>query len=139
MALQTAVEEENIKCVTQTLRHGVWQISFGNQTAKDTVLRAGLDIKKRHYECVELSGSRLQNAHPAEPSRSLVTCKMPDATIKSVLSKHGHVSSVHRRCYSFAPMIETGVRVFTVVNLKGTSYFVASWPLPNQILCQICR
>ena len=46
--------------------------------------------------------------------------EMPDATIKSVLSKHGHVSRVHRRCYSFAPMIETGVRVFTVVNPKGT-------------------
>ena len=86
MALQTVVEKENIKCVTQTLRHGVWQIFFGNQTAKDNVLRAGLDIKERHYECVELSGSRLQNTHPAGSSPSLVTCKMPDATVKSVLS-----------------------------------------------------
>ena len=124
MALQTVVEEENIKCVTQTLRHGVWQISFGNQTAKHTVLRAVLDIKERHYECVELAGSRPKHAHPAGPPPALVTCKMPyempDATIKSVLSKHGHVSRVHRRCYSFAPMIETGVRVFTVVNPKGT-------------------
>ena len=72
--------------LAQTLRHGVLQISFGNQTAKDTVLRAGLDIKERHYECVELSGSRPQNAHPAGPPPALVTCKMPyempDATIK---------------------------------------------------------
>ena len=99
-------------------------ISFGNQTTKDTVVRAGLDIKERHCECVELSGSRPQHAHPAGPPPALVTCKMPyempDATIKSVLSKHGHVSGVHSRCYSFAPMIETGVRVFTVVNPKGT-------------------
>ena len=118
MALQTVVEEENIKCVTQTLHHGVWQISFGNQTAKDTVLRAGLDIKERHYEWVELSGLP-QHAHSAGPPPALVTCKMPyempDATIKSVLSKHGHVSRVHRRCYSFALMIETGVRVLTVL------------------------
>ena len=101
MALQTVAEEENIKCVSQTLRHGVWQISFGNQTEEDTVLSTVLDIKKRHFECVVLSGLRPQHAHPAGPPPALVTCKMPyempDATIKIVLSKHGHVSRVHRR------------------------------------------
>ena len=92
-----------------------WQITLASETAKDTVLSKGMDGNGDHYECTALFGFRPDGA--ANPP-AFVTAKMPydmpDATIKSILTKYGQVTRVHRRLYAFAPAIETGLRMFTI-------------------------
>ena len=58
--------------------------------------------------------------------------EMPDGVVKSLLSSYGMVVAVRRRTYSFAPTIETGVRIFTVIEPKGT--FLTSVKIGQYVL-----
>ena len=58
---------------------------------------------------------------------------MPDEVMKSLLSSYGMVVSVQRRTYSFAPTMEMGVRIFTVMEPNGafpTSVKIGQCMLP---------
>ena len=117
LALTSIVEDEEIKCVTQTRRHGFWQMTLATEATRDVVLGRGLDINFRHYQCTPLV--RLRPPTPPAFVSVKMPYEMPDSMVTERLSLYGRVTNVHRRCYSFASTIETGVRVFTVREQRG--------------------
>ena len=119
VALQSIIDDEEIKCVTPTKKAGTWQITLATEASKGVVIGTGLDVNEQHYECYPLLNPRQRGPPPA-----YVTVKMPyemsDNYVTNVLCKYGRVSKVYRRHYSFAPCTETGVRVFTVLDPYGS-------------------
>lgn len=114
--LKDVVSVEDVKCVTQTGKN-LWQLTFGDETARDTVLARGLDLLGVHYTCHTITGERHQTATAFIDVK--MPYEMPDGAVRSLLSSYGPVVKVHRRTYSFAPTIETGVRIFTVTEPKS--------------------
>ena len=130
-SLQTVVEITTVKCVTQTTRC-TWQVTFDDKTARDVALCRGLDVSSRHYEFSLITGN--YDGSPPAFVEVKMPYEMPDNAVRSLLSQYGHVTSVHRRKYAFAPTIESGVRIFKVVNLKGfipPSFQIGRYRLPD--------
>ena len=136
-SLQSTVENGKIKCVTQT-RAQSWQITFSDETTRDNFISSGLDVNGQHYECIPLSRLSRDTFSRSQDPPALVTVKMPyempDAVAKSLLSRYGEVTRVHRRTYAFAPDIETGVRVFTVRNPAPIESFSQSFQVGRYLL-----
>ena len=70
----------------------------------------------RHYEFSLITGN--YDGSPPAFVEVKMPYEMPDNAVRSLLIQYGHVTSVHRRKYAFAPTIETGVRIFKVFNPK---------------------
>ena len=79
LALTSIVEDEEIKCVTQTRRHGFWQITLATEATRDVVLGTGLDINFRHYQCTPLV--RLRPSTPPAFVSVNMPYEMPDSMV----------------------------------------------------------
>ena len=101
--------------MTQTGKN-IWQLTFSDETTRDNVLVCGIDIQNNNYTCHTITGERQPPAYVDVK----MPYEMPDGVMKSLLSSYGMVVGVRRQTYSFAPTIETGVRIFTVMEPKGT-------------------
>ena len=113
--------------MTQTGKN-LWQLTFSDETARDNVLACGIDIHNNHYTCHTITGERQAPAYVD----AKMPYEMPDGVVKSLLSSYGMVVSVRRRTYSFAPTIETGMRIFTVMEPNLT--FVTSVKIGQYVL-----
>ena len=115
--LKDVVSVDNVKYVTQTGKNS-WQLTFSDERARDNVLACGTDIQNNHYICHTITGERRPPTY--------VDVKLPyeilDGVVKSLLS-------IVTACWLvfedeptplIAPTIETGVRIFTVMESIGT-------------------
>ena len=112
--LKDVVPVDKLKRVTQ-MGEKIWQLTSSDETTCDNVFASGIDIQNNHYNCPVITGER----QPAAYADVNMPYEMPDGVVKSLLSIYSMVVGVRRRTYFFAPTIETGVRIFTVMEPKG--------------------